>query len=761
MKITLTNDTKAGTYTLASALVTLDADTAAGTYTLDDFVPPVPLVLQFTATVAAGYVVTVKDTSTGTLPTDEMVFAWSNGKPTACSIGGSVSHTYPNGSQYMVTQTVTRAGTSVIYKHPVYPGTITPPAGTTPTPPSSPPPPPPPPPPVDPTPPGTPNIRTAVATVGRRVILSCWAVPNGSPVAGVSIDWADGNPAQSLNLVYEATKHDYPDDGDYAITISASSQSGEVAMVTIPVTLAQLAEPPEPRVTSDGEANLTATLAGGIAVDVTVNKGERVPLIASNPSLGSIVFHGDGLSVCVEDMYETCTYDLAGHFKLNASGKTLWNDLEVIWAHARTRPFWVAQPVTKPSPDLSKFGKWGTAGSGASLLKQYLAADNGPMGVSFQPPGIGSGGEREELGGPLQEADAIYVVNPSADNEIVVYGLSDAFAPQPCGVIDSQTNKMLDVTQYPNATFDTGIVLKNNPIVAYTSNTPLSLSQAWTHATPACALAAELRGTDYDKEQLALWANYVGSLWQNPGYRLSAGCIGSGGAARGKARTLTVVMYAAILSDNQPYFMKWMEALAVEFNAVFPSQTGIQIDQRAASSEGYQGGSAAFANWQQLMFVHSLGQSINNGFIKFQPTLDYFAQFAFDSILVGPHELTTIYNINWKDASGNIATDWAQAIQFTGVANPKVAAALKCAEGSAELQAALGYASHQPGDFAASDPTSDSNYIAQAQGAYAVLSDLATDQASAQSAWSKFMQYNRVDYSKNPKYDLVPRTPAA
>jgi len=140
-KITLESDMTAGNYPVPAGSITLDSDTPAGTYTLDDFVP---FAVKFVATVAAGYVVTIQDTSTGTLPTDEMVISWSNGKPTECPIGGSVSHTYPNASQYMVTQTLTRAdGTSVTNKHPVYPGQITPPADTTPTPVSPPPPPPP------------------------------------------------------------------------------------------------------------------------------------------------------------------------------------------------------------------------------------------------------------------------------------------------------------------------------------------------------------------------------------------------------------------------------------------------------------------------------------------------------------------------------------------------------------------------------------------------------------------------------------------
>lgn len=615
------------------------------------------------------------------------------------------------------------------------------------------------PPQTSPTPTGADKVtfRSALAVVGRRAIFSAWAIPNGSPVSSATLDWGDGT-SQPINTIYQAMRHDYPSDGDYTITLNAVAMNGDYGSKTIAVLVAQLATPPDPTPTADDVAHLTAVLADGSTLDVTANQGQRVTLDASRPQLGSIIFHLDGKSVCVENAYAGCTGDLAGHFKLSVGGKMLWDDLDVIWAHARTHPFWVVQPSIRPDADLTKFGKWGPAGASATMIDSYRAADNGPMGVSAMPPGIGSGGEREGLGGPLRGADAMYVANPSADNATVVRGLADAASVWGFHVIDPATQKMLDVTQYPKVTMnDTLLGVSGNPIAKYTSNSPLSLSQASTHATPFCALSAELYGTDYDREELALWANYVGSIQENYSYRLPAGCIGAGGAARGKARTLTVVMYAATLSDHPEYFAAWVNAMADAYNATFPTQTGVQIDQKAAASEGYQGGSAAYAEWQQLMFVETLGHCIDNGFTRFQPTFDYFAISALDAMLAAPHELLTLYNKNWKDAAGNIAQDMAQVLAFTGAANAKVAAALQCAEGSAAMQTALGQPTHPPGDFVCGDGTDSVNYIAQAQGAYARLADHATDQVRAQAAWAKLMQFSRVDYSKNPKYNLVPR----
>lgn len=49
-------------------------------------------------------------------------------------------------------------------------------------------------------------------------------------------------------------------------------------------------------------------------------------------------------------------------------------------------------------------------------------------------------------------------------------------------------------------------------------------------------------------------------------------------------------------------------------------------------------------------------------------------------------------------------------------------------------------------------------YAAMQQPAWASLADYATDQVRAQAAWAKFQKYQRIDYSANPKYSVVPRT---
>src|SRR5690348_11236817 len=108
------------------------------------------------------------------------------------------------------------------------------------------------------------TFRNTLATVGRRAIFSAWPIPDGSPIQSATIDWGDGT-SQTINVIYQALRHDYPADGDYTITLNAVATNGDYGSKTIAVSVAQLAEPPEPTATAADVAHLTATLKDGSA----------------------------------------------------------------------------------------------------------------------------------------------------------------------------------------------------------------------------------------------------------------------------------------------------------------------------------------------------------------------------------------------------------------------------------------------------------------------------------------------------------------
>lgn len=482
--------------------------------------------------------------------------------------------------------------------------------------------------------------------------------------------------------------------------------------------------------------------------------GQRIPLDPSDASMGSVVYHEDGRSLCIENCYTTTARDLTGAFRLTTAAGTIMFDAELtIWARTRTHPIWINAPQVNPSADLSMFPLLGAGGESVDLTAIYSKADNSPMGRSLWCAAMATTGERQDLG-PIDGYSAIYLKNPTAANAAVVRGLADAACAFPFHAIDPATNRMVSLAGNPKITYLQALAAQyGNTVPKITTACPQNLNEADAHAPTFCALAAAVYGTDYDREELAMWANYVGGLWQNWTYRLPSGMRScTTGQTRGKGRALTSVLYAAKLSDQPDYFSEWVKSAGAEMSTVFPAQTGIHIDQR---DPAYYNGKG-FSNYQEHILIGAIGQALDLGYTEFQPALDYFAEYLTSALLDAPHELATLYSMYHKDDAGTIAADWLQALQFTAAKEPKVAAALQCAEGSQALQDAMGATGTKPGDFL-SYPAEPTGYAAMMQPALVAVARHATNQDRAQAAWEKFQQWLRADFSQNPKYNILPR----
>lgn len=578
---------------------------------------------------------------------------------------------------------------------------------------------------------------------------------SGARIKSVSWDWGDGSPIEqaqtptwaSMPMFY--AQHTLAP-GTYTLTQTVTDSTGATDTATQAVTVAAWAEPPV--VGAAGTVTVVGEIANGIPVNVVVGKGQRVPLVP-NKLLGSIVWHADGKSVCLENGYCGLTDDLFGEFVIYNGATEVFRGPLAIWAYSRTRPFWLEAPAVLPTADLSKFPNYPQGTGQETLYSQYAAGDNSPMSQgALISAAIGNGGEHPYLGS-MPEWDADYLVNPTADNATVVFGCADACSVLGFVMLDPATNKMLDVTQWPKASWNgpqrgaTG-----NPIAKFQTFNRCSLGQAQDHAPVFCALAAELRGTDYDRETLSLWCNFANSLFQNYAYRLPAGCTGSDGIPRGTGRGLVVLTYATMLSDQPAYFDAWMKATLADFQVKFGAQTGIQVVQK---SFGYPHN--GFGPWLQHLLVYGIGCAMQHGYkAEGQWALDYFATAILDSVLVTQDELSTIYNSQWADDNGVVAKDWAQGLQFAALNQPKIAAALVCVEGSQALQAALG--SGFPAGYYSGYPTEPTGYPAMMQPAMAVIREMATDQTRATAGWTKFAAnaVTHIDYSHNPKYNVTP-----
>lgn len=602
-------------------------------------------------------------------------------------------------------------------------------------------------------PPAQPPASTKAAFNGT-VLRNTVSVNNFSTGAASQVwDWGDGTTSTEL-----APQHTYKTTGTFTIRLTCTAADGTSNYYEVRYgAIVPLPDVPIPSTDVAGlPITLRADLRDGYGTSLTLWPGDVKPLDPSDPSRGAAVYYADGLCVCLVNDYAGTTGDVSGHFTLTASDVVIFDGDLLLPAHAGTRPFWLRPAPLKAHVDLSTMPQLGIDSPAATWADTYDAGDNGPTGVGNILLAIGAGGEHDTLG-PVPQWDACYLTSHTGDNLRVVRGMADAAAPVPFHVRDFDTGKMLDVRTHPKASMlPQQIGGAGNPIAKFTTIWPFSLSQAQSHATNYGALACELFGTDFDREQAAMWANYICSLNQNFSYRSPLGCCAfRSNAARGFGRGLTVLLNAARNAPDEfkPLFQSWVDEAAADGTAAWVGLPGMGIMREGGALAGnvtaYAGG--AYAPWMQDILTAAVGQAIQYGHAKFQPILDTFADYTFDRVLKD-HEFATSYNAVALRADGTWVDNWAEGLQVKAASDPAFAAALAAPEGSADRAK---YTGGNPGDFMGY-PTSATGYPAMYQAALAVCVRYATDQAKAQAALAAFNKWQRIDYSANPKYDVQP-----
>lgn len=511
-------------------------------------------------------------------------------------------------------------------------------------------------------------------------------------------------------------------------------------------------------------ANLTATI-GSNTYTATAPPGTRVRCKDQNGKLGPLTLRhfGEG-GVSVENILADSPGDLSGTYKIVlGSSNTLFNGSLTIWTYSRTRPFWYNQPKLLSSWDKSKVANYGSGSGSASVYKLYGNADNSPMGIGVADPHIGDTGERMDLG-LLPEWDAAYVVNPTSNNAEVVRGMSDAASPWGFHVIDPNTLVILKATDWPKATNLSVVSTSANPLSLPGSSNPahLSVGSASAHAPAFGILASLIYGTSYDFEVLEFWANYIGCLWANPNYRLNGGA-GPVGArhiqARGYAWSQRQLAAAAALSKNfSTYFQNFASQRAKDINAKIDGGANGGLPIFGDYSYSINGGKRnGISPWQNDFIVQALGYTVLCcGLTDFQKALNFYGQFQVQRLNYKIHELATLYEVQVKDSNGNItATDWSSLIDFNAKNNTAIANAIAAGTNTQALLDALNETTgYQVGDFHGY-PWSATGYPAILQPAIAMCVDGGVTGATA--AWSVFQKYARMDYSGDPKYNIVPK----
>jgi PKD repeat protein len=599
------------------------------------------------------------------------------------------------------------------------------------------------------------STKAAYNGVVLRNVVTANNFSSGA-VSGVW-DWGDGT-TDDMSV----KTHAYTATGTYKVRLTTTAADGTsnysdvhfgaiVPMDPVPLPASDLSGKP---------VTVHAELSDGYTTDITVNPGDVKPLDPTNQSRGAVVYTPDGLCVYLANDYAGTTGDITGKFRLSAGGVTVFDGQILLGAHCNTRPFWLKEPPLKASPDLSTMPILGKAPA-ASWASEYDKGDNGPTGVGNVLLAIGAGGEHATLG-PVPEWDADYLANPTADNLRVVRGMADAIAPLPFHVRDFATGKMIDVRTYPKASMlDVQLGVGANPIVKFTTVWPFAMGQAQSHATNYVTLACELFGvgedaTDFHREQAAMWANYICSLNQNYIVRSPLGCcVFRSNAGRGFGRGLTVLLNAARNAPDEfrPLFQSWVDEAARDGAAAWVGQPGLGIMTQGGALDGNVNAypNKEYPPWMQDILTQAVGQAIQYGHTGWQPIVDSFSNWTF-ARLEQDHEFATLYTAASQYADGTPATGWADGLKAKASYDAKFAAALAAPEGSAERAA---YTGGNPGDFMGY-PTSATGYPAMFQAALAMCVRYATDQVRAQAAWAIFHKWQRIDFSSDPKYDVVP-----
>lgn len=760
--------------------VTIKGDTS-GPNPVDPPIDPLPVdpppvdkpVVAFVFEQLKGLIGKVINQSTGL---DGLAFyiAWGVSKDSS-QVGerGATTYRYPAVGPYIVTVRC-KAADGTIYS--ASQDVVVTDLGT--TPPVEPPPsndkppvsPPPPPPPPGTSPPATSangavaGLTAVLAPDGVSVLVTDTTVKGKQNLFSAKLDFGDPEDAENSVTIKQnhSIWHVYKKPGNYPIVLISRDADNELCSATTTVEVTgELPAFPTPQA-GDTDAVVTGMVAGGDTFGLAVPPGD-IGRIFADARGGSIKHYSDG-AVCLENMYASCVADLCVYVIVTQGGKELYRGNLPLWAHTGARPRWYIEPQVVADPDLSLAPKYLPGGEKASVYAAYMATDNSPMGAGMIRWDMGGTGGDIDMGPGLPGWDAPWFANPTKENAIVVRGMADAARVEPFHVRDDKTNEMLRVTDYPHATFNfaAGVKASENPIQPFATSCILDLEQAMAHAPIFNAAACIIfGGTQYDKEELSMWAMYVECLWCAYPHHLPCGAVGTlAGQVRGAGRGLAVVLYASKLSDRAAYFQTWVDGIGANYNERFLAYPpGIHVMHGDGTTPGpYPHGD--YAPWQNHYNNYSLGLALDFGNTKeqaildhtttdYQDVFDWFALNTIDSVVIGPWPIASTYEMALVAADGkSIVADWAEAVKQMATYNTQIAAALPLDPTTQAFQDALvgpnkGYL---PGDFFGY-PWAPGSYVAMLGAALAQIRDHATDQVRAKQAWDIFMKYNRAPWS--------------
>lgn len=468
------------------------------------------------------------------------------------------------------------------------------------------------------------------------------------------------------------------------------------------------------------------------------------------------IFHSKDGSVNVYNAYMDTMASITGTLIITApDGTALVNKklVPALGVGMGTQPRWYKKPVAKkPDADMLALLPRYAPGPVPSQYDYAKGRDYSPTGLGISSTGNQvATGERIDIG-PLPGQVVPYILDPTEQNAQVVRWCSDSSAVWPIHFFDPATNKPVSRQDYPAASLDWYYLEhdwqgKKNPILHAPSG-PYQVDNT-AHLTHFGILSTLVFGTEYDKLELASWANFC-QLWANPTYANSP--IGDRLLTYGQTRarawgTIQVAAAAKILGDAE--FDRQVKASIAYANNHYLNAPGI-VDHLHYPGSVPLNARIGFAPWQWHFFTMMLGYLMRLGYDTQKLIEKIGNEVIIPSMGIGSnvicYQRATSYWVQARATKDDpIATTYEDAYKINLAAKRW------------DDAAGCGHLFDSRQDYQAGDmdgyPWSDTGYPAIMKGALAACVDAGLPDSTA--AWNLFISHERIKWNLW-KYNIIP-----
>ena len=281
----------------------------------------------------------------------------------------------------------------------------------------------------------------------------------------------------------------------------------------------------------------------------------------------------------------------------------------------------------------------------STMKTRWDASNTGPMGMAMFVPGMGTTGGRPDIGLHHGWA-ASYVLSMDERAKEITLGLSDLGGSWPIHYRDRKTDLPVSIVEYPYVSTRRIGSDSYNPVTKLHEDLPVCTAAGQctvpyapdtSHQPSMAYLPYLVTGDTYHLDELLFWSNW-NLIAKNPGYRGYAKGIISGDQVRGQAWTLRTLAQTAYLTpDAHPlkaYFTKILDTNLDWYNAMYAAGTTNNLgfidhntSMYAVAYPGPEGANAGVAPWMDDFFTSAAGHTLELGFTKVKPLLDWKARF--------------------------------------------------------------------------------------------------------------------------------------